>query len=77
MSTKEELHNLVDQLGDEQVQEVLAYLRRLLYEEEAPERTSMAELTQRMGPGAVSGHAFFGQPRQTCRPLRHSRVCIP
>ena len=69
MSTKEELHNLVDQLGDEQVPEVLAYLRRLLHEEEASERTATAELTQRMGPRAVSGQAFFGQPQADLQTL--------
>ena len=69
MSTKEELHNLVDRLGDEQVPEVLAYLHRLLHEEEASETTATAELAQRMGPRAVSGQAFFGQPQADLQTL--------
>jgi hypothetical protein len=60
MSTKEELHHLVDQLGDEQVPEVLTYLRRLLHEEDASGRTATADLAQRMGPRAVSGQALTG-----------------
>jgi hypothetical protein len=61
MSAKEELYDLVDQLGDEQAIEVLAYLRRLLDEPEMSETPAMAWLTKRMGPQAVAGSTFFAQ----------------
>jgi hypothetical protein len=64
MSAKEELYDLVDQLGDEQAIDVLAYLRRLLGEPELSEAMATARLTKRMGPEAVSGSTFFTQ-RQT------------
>ncbi len=62
MSVKEELHDLVDLLGDERAAEALAYLRRLLLEGEEATGTAMARLAERMEPLTVSGREFFSQP---------------
>ncbi|HET8629035.1 MAG TPA: hypothetical protein VFL91_16560 [Thermomicrobiales bacterium] len=62
MSVKEELHALVDRLGDERAPEALAYLRRLLDEHTPAEGTAMARLAARMGPRVVAGRDFFTQP---------------
>ncbi len=61
MSAKEELHHLVDQLGEDRAPEVLAYLRQLLRSEEAA-GPATAALAQRMQPQAVAGRAFLAQP---------------
>ncbi len=61
MSVKEELHGLVDQLGDGRAHVALVYLRDLLREDEAAAETAMVQLERRMGPRAVSGRAFFAQ----------------
>ena len=62
MTTREELHHLVDQLGDERAEEALAYLRGLLAKDGRPAGTAVARLERRMGRRAASGRAFFAQP---------------
>ena len=69
MSIKAELHDLVDQLGDERALEALAYLHRLLHEDEAPAITAMDRLTQRMRPRATGGRAFFAQQQTDLQTL--------
>ena len=61
MSAKEELYDLVDQLGEEQAREVLVYLRHFLHEPAMVDGTAMARLTKRMAPQGVAGSTFFAQ----------------
>lgn len=63
MSVKEELHDLVDRLDEERATGALAYLRRLLHEEALSASMATDRLGARMGPRAVSGRAFFAQPK--------------
>lgn len=62
MSVKEELHVLVERLGDERAPETLAYLRRLLDEDAPADETAAMRLAARMGPRVVAGRVFFTQP---------------
>ncbi|MBI4491943.1 MAG: hypothetical protein HY690_04025 [Chloroflexi bacterium] len=80
MTIKEELHSLVDRLGDEQAMETLAFLRRLVRQGEVVHGKASASLTKRMGPRTVSGRAFHAQPsmnlealaaQQGVRPVAH------
>jgi hypothetical protein len=64
MSVKEELHELVDRLGDERASEALAYLRRLLREGAEDEGPAVARLAARMDPLTMSGGEFFSQPKK-------------
>ncbi len=64
MSVKEELHELVDRLGDERASEALAYLRCLLWEGAEDEGPAAARLAARMGPLAMSRREFFAQPKK-------------
>jgi len=59
MLTRDELHDLVDRLGDDQAAEALAYLSGLLNQGEAPD--AAARLGQRMGPRLVDGGTFHSQ----------------
>lgn len=68
MSVKEELHRLVDQLGDERASQALAYLRRLLHDGEAT-GSATAALARRMQPRAVTGSSFLAQPSRTLSEL--------
>jgi hypothetical protein len=62
MSVREELHELVDRLGDERASEALAYLQRLLREGAEDKGPAAARLAARMEPLAMSGREFFSQP---------------
>jgi hypothetical protein len=68
MSVKEQLHQLVDQLGDERASQALTYLRQLLHDDEAASTTAAA-LARRMQPQAANGHAFLAQPARTLSEL--------
>lgn len=59
MSIKDEIHDLVNQLDDEQMPDALDYLQRLLAEGHTEADTARARLARRMGPGVVSGRLFF------------------
>ena len=69
MSIKEELHNLVEQLGDERAAEALAYLRRLLLGDETTDAAALDQLDQRLGPRVTSGRVFFSQPQVDLKTL--------
>lgn len=60
----EELHELVDQLGEEHASRALIYLRRLLTDEDAA-GAATAALARRMQAPAVGGALFLAQPSRT------------
>ncbi len=62
MSIKEELHTLVDRLGDEEASAALAYLRRFWDIDEGRERNGSDEGSGR-AEWIVSGRDFFARPR--------------
>lgn len=62
MSVKDELHELVEQLGDDGAAQALAYLRQLLNGEVVAEGTASARLAARMEPSVMAGREFFSQP---------------
>ena len=63
MSKTEELHDLVDRLGEERAQQALSYVRRLLGDDPFPADTEALHPGQRTAPQLVAGSAFFSQPR--------------
>ena len=69
MSAREELRDLLDQRPEERALEALAYLRQVLGGDARPGESATARLQRRMGPQAVSGRTFFGQPRTDLRSL--------
>ena len=77
MSAKEELHDLVDRLGDERAQAALAYLRRLLQEDERGADRAEAGLGKRMAPAAMSGSAFFSEPAADLETLARQQGVSP
>lgn len=62
MSAKEELHLLVDQLGEERVPVAIAYLRQMLDRKGAAFTPATAALARRMPSQAVAGDAFLARP---------------
>jgi len=77
MSIKEELHTLVDRLGDEEASAALAYLRRFREVERGERGTGMTK-GQDARTWIVSGRDFFAQShtdlptlaaRQSVRPV--------
>ncbi len=64
MNEIEALHELVDQLGEEQASQALIYLRRLLTDEDAT-GVATAALARRMQAPAVAGTSFLAQPART------------
>lgn len=64
MTAKEELHELVDQLGNDGVSEALGYLRALVESDEQQLKSAMDRLNRRMGPGIVSGREFVSTYQQ-------------
>jgi hypothetical protein len=61
LSIKDEIHALVDQLGDDRAVEILALMRRLVADEAGNGDTARTRLSRRMRPAVVSGRAFFAQ----------------
>jgi hypothetical protein len=64
VSVKEELHELVERLGDERASEALTYLRSLLREGEEGEGLVTARLNARTEPLVVSGREFFSRSQE-------------
>src|SRR4051812_23321791 len=67
MIARDELHDLVDRLGEEQATEALVYLSRLVRQDELS--NAAAQLEQRMGPRVIDGRTFRSQPPQTLKAL--------
>lgn len=61
MTTREELHTLVDRLSDDTAADVLAYVRHLTQEPGHLTKTARDRLAHRMGPSAMTGTAFFNR----------------
>jgi uncharacterized protein (DUF433 family) len=57
-----ELHDLVDQLGEEQAREALSLLRRLLRDTGRERDAARARVEDRMGPSIISAKEFFSRP---------------
>jgi hypothetical protein len=79
MNTKEEIHRLVNRLGDEPAKQALTYPQHLVGEDEKDQELLESPLAARMGPLAISGRSFFAAPpiglgtimaRQGVRPVR-------
>jgi hypothetical protein len=68
MSTKVELHNLVDQLREQDAVEVLAYLRQL-HANGGAIGEAVTSGSGNAGATAVPGRAFFAQPRSNLATL--------
>lgn len=62
MTTRDELHTLVDHLSDDAAAAALAYVRQLTQDPHGHAPTAQDRLAQRMGPSAVAGTAFVTQP---------------
>jgi hypothetical protein len=63
MGIKEELHHLVDRLGDEPAREALVYLQRLVDEETEADAGAASGLARRMGSRTTPGRIFLSAPR--------------
>lgn len=62
MTTRDELHTLVDRLSDDAAVAALAYVRQLTQHPRDHIPTAQERLARRMGPSEVKGAAFFTQP---------------
>lgn len=61
MAAKEELYELVEQLGDDGVSDALGYVRALVDQDARNLQAARDRLNQRMGPSVVSDREFFAQ----------------
>lgn len=62
MTTRDELHDLVDHLSDDAAATALDYVRALAQDSHGHTPTARERLVQRMGPSTVTGTTFFTQP---------------
>jgi hypothetical protein len=67
-SKKEQLHLLVDRLSDEQAEEALPWVRRLVEVDGQDEETASAPF-RRPAPPLVSGFEFRTQPKRSLEEL--------
>lgn len=77
MTVREELHNLVNRLGDDQAREALAVLQRLVRENGAANRAATTGPAERTTAPAVSGEAFFSQPPRDLQALAAEQKVKP
>ena len=64
---RDELHDLIDRLDDEQATEALKYLSQLARADDLADANTRLE--RRMGPRFVDGQAFRAQPLRSLRAL--------
>jgi hypothetical protein len=62
MTTRDELHSLVDHLSDDAAAAALSYVRQLARDQNSHTPTAQERLARRMGPSTVAGTAFVAQP---------------
>lgn len=61
MTTRDELHTLVDHLSDDDIVAALAYVRQLAERPHGSAATAQERLAQRMRPSVVTGAQFVAQ----------------
>jgi hypothetical protein len=64
-SVKDELHGLIDTLGDEEATAVLSFVRELHNRAQPSVASSEGALHRRMGSSVISAQEFFIAPRKT------------
>lgn len=69
MTTREELHNLVDQLNEEPARQLLAYARWLLKEPPPSGDTATAHTDRTHMPPMTSSSAFFSESQDSLETL--------
>lgn len=77
MTVRDEIHHLVDQIGEDRTAEVLTYLRDLVHAASVAGQTVRAKEAVWAAPAVVSGEVFFARPRAELESLAQQQGARP